>query len=513
MSLSVTLFGNRTVSERKARVLTVLCLTVGSVVAMAAMVAVPERANAATFEEDFDSGSVTTVSQSLFNVDANPNLIVATDPDCESSPKCVRRPTTGNVYRATAEIGFADQGQFVMFALKEAQINNYIEFQVNASTTGGATIRWEFLGGINIVGNGMSSEGFDFSTTTDEWHGFIIEWRKEEDGDFLEWRGSVTRGVQVNSTAWKSSGVLAGQEMSVTFGLGKNTGTNNSPVVDSATIVTGNAVSGVVGELSSGFNAQTFTRFLDLSFSGTDALIDYYLEEGEIDTTRAETNPTLVRLQYAKQPDVDFSGIGEAINNQIFGSSTATIDLSGLTNGTYDLLIQFANQGTILGGPVPFPDSYIYATVDVSGNTITILGDVEYYDGTAAQDEQSLRACGLTDISGCIINSFVALFIPSTDSLEALADFNDDLSGRFPFAYVYDFQTLVTSLFTDTTQSVPTFEVAFAGGTLTLLSQSQLQAVPYVPFIRTTVGFLLWVTFAFAMYRRTLNIFNPHQTI
>lgn len=455
MQLNHCLSWNTTVSERVARVLTVVCLSVASVVAVATVAVWPQSANAQTYIELPANVVSTGVGTADFTVDFTP----------------------------------AYQAGWVSVA-NDRNVTDYVR-TINDSSTH----CYPRAGGSSGVVNGTLTYGLNSAThqTNNQTGGSP---NCASSGTYYNWYYMWTGGVpnyDCNGTQ--------GQCYYASYYYNANSNTfSNTPTMQNV-------------QYQSGFNATTQTRFTSLSFTGKQASVGYFLETSEIDTTRPETNPTLVRIQYAKRPDVEFSGRSESIDNSVYGTSTVTSDLTVLTNGTYDLLVTFANTGTLFGGAVPFPDSYIYATVDVSGQTITIIGDLEFYDGTTPIDEQALRDCSLTAISGCIINAFTVLFVPSTESLSELSEFNDTLSGKFPFAYLYDFQSSIGALFGDTSQSVPTFEVAFAGGTLTLLSQAQLEAVPYVPFIRTTVGFLLWVVFAFTMYRRTLNIFNPQQTI
>jgi len=265
-------------------------------------------------------------------------------------------------------------------------------------------------------------------------------------------------------------------------------------------------------QYSSGFNSQTFTRFTALSFSGTNASVQYFLEETEIDTTRAETNPTLVRLQYAKQPDTQFSGVSGAIDPSVFGTSTEVISLSALTNGTYDLLITFANQGTVISGVVPFPESYIYATISKSGSVITLVGTVEYYDGTVALEDQELQPCGITALSGCITNAFSYLFVPSEESALQMTQTFATLEEKAPFVYFYQLQTAIVDVWSSPSE-LPTISVPFGSSEITLLSAGLISAVPFVSTVRNIIGALIWLLLGLTIYRRTLKIFDNQTAV
>jgi hypothetical protein len=321
-------------------------------------------------------------------------------------------------------------------------------------------------------------------------------------GDLLSFQEGQQYGMQMSANTAGFNGQQRFQRSSTT-----GTGIITATITANDSFTSGNV------SLSSGFFATTNTRFTDVSFTGTDATVEYFLDENEIDSSIPERNPSLIRYSYAKQPDTEFSAFSLDIDETTFGTSTNLADFSGLTNGTYDVLIQFSNLGVPFGGPVPFPDSYVYLTIDKSGNNITIEGNVEFYDGTTPLSEDEWQQCGLTELTGCITNAFRFLFVPDPSVLNEVSTVSDQLETTFPFAYLYDFQTVVSSLFGDYSAAVPTFQIAFAGSSITLLSDDLLSNVPFVPFIRTTLGWLLWFGFAWAMYRRTLNIFNQNQTI
>jgi len=263
-----------------------------------------------------------------------------------------------------------------------------------------------------------------------------------------------------------------------------------------------------------GFNAVTNTRFLDVDFNGTSTVeidVSYFLDEEEIDSTISQYNPTLVRFNTALRPGTDFSRQAESISNTVFGTSTVSTSFTGLADGVYDLSIDFANGGTAFGSPQPFPFSYVYTSFTIAGGVLTATSSLEFYDYANINNETTYKPCSITEIGGCIINAFVFLFVPSTDSINSFFELNETLSTKFPFAYLYDFQSSITSLFNPSPTASSTISYDFAGlGELSLISQAQLEAVPYASFIKVTLGYLMWIAFASLMYRRTLKIFNQN---
>jgi hypothetical protein len=260
-----------------------------------------------------------------------------------------------------------------------------------------------------------------------------------------------------------------------------------------------------------GFNSVTNTRFLTLGFTGDQANVSYFLDLNEVDNSVPSRNPTLVRFSYAKKPNLDFSAKSFNINNTISATSSVNGDLSALVNGTYDLLIQFSNLGVPFGGVIPFPESYIYATIDKVGNNITLVNTAEFYDGQSSIDDDMLLECSIYSISGCIINSFRYLFIPSTSSFNNFSLLNETLSGKFPFAYAYGFNDSINTLYNSGQIASSEITVPFGTfGNITLLSSSLIASVPFAALIKMLLGYLIWLMFAIQVYRRTLTVFNTN---
>jgi len=265
-------------------------------------------------------------------------------------------------------------------------------------------------------------------------------------------------------------------------------------------------------DFDANFNFVTETRFTDLDISGTSSVnidVEYYIDGAEINTSISEFNPTLVSFSVALRPDTEFSSYSNAIDPLISGTSTSSFSFGSLADGTYDLLIQFSNLGVPFGSARPFPQSYIYTDFTLTGGVLTATGTVEYYDGLA-EPINRYKPCSVVEISGCISNAMVDLFIPASTTLQETTDTFTSLQGKFPFAYVYDFQASVADLYSTSTASA-TIAYNFAGlGTLTLISKAQLQALPMASTVRTILGYLLWLMFFAQMYRRTLTIFNQN---
>jgi len=241
----------------------------------------------------------------------------------------------------------------------------------------------------------------------------------------------------------------------------------------------------------------------------------YYLDPNEVDRTNSLYNPTQVKYTIAKRPATTTSAVGQNISATSTGYGTSTNAYSGLSAGTYEVLVTFSNGGCSIGLSLcPFPDSYSYITFDVnaSGTLIANTQFIEYYDSLTPTPDQTYekQLCNLTNLSGCISNAFAFLFIPSDASLARFTTLNNTLSTKFPFAYAYDFSDTVSTLYTTTATESGTLTVPFGTfGDLTLISESQLSAIPFASTLKTLLSYILWIMFMIAMYRRTLTIFNP----
>jgi hypothetical protein len=169
-----------------------------------------------------------------------------------------------------------------------------------------------------------------------------------------------------------------------------------------------------------GFNNVFNTRFLSATTTGDILYVDYILDEDEVIPTNPRFNPTLVKFSYSKQPTNSFTSVSQAISNSNFATSTVNNDFSSLSQGLYDVLIQFSNHSSLFDENLqPFPDSYVYLTLDVTNQGIQIIGDIELYDSNTLL-AQELRPCRLDDLEACLIGAAVTLFVPSQDTVNSI---------------------------------------------------------------------------------------------
>jgi len=219
------------------------------------------------------------------------------------------------------------------------------------------------------------------------------------------------------------------------------------------TVPTGEGEFNPLGGFSYGFNSNLDTKFLtiDITNDGNDVLIDidYFLEEDEINTNIPEFNPTSVSASFVERPLTDFALIGTNIDNSQTATQTVSITIpDGSINntGTFDLLIQFDNLNRLFSGIRPFADVFIYTQFTLSNKIITATGTPEFYDVTAVATSTTVyRACGITDIDGCLVNAFSFLFVPTDITTNSFANLVNITEDKFPFAYFFEIQDIIAT--------------------------------------------------------------------
>lgn len=271
-----------------------------------------------------------------------------------------------------------------------------------------------------------------------------------------------------------------------------------------------NTIQSVTG---TGFNSVMNTRFTDLDITGTSTLnidVDYFLDGDEIDTTVSAKNPTWVKFWYADRASTstDFEKINEVIS-VVAGSSTVDTNITGLADGTYDLLIGFSNFGCSAGlSDCPFPDSYVYSSFTIGGGVLTATGTNEFYDRTSPIQDNTYQECGITNIGGCLINAGLYLFVPDDDSIQQISDSFEGLQTTFPFVYAFQANDYIDTLFSATSTDAG-IVASTTLGTITFVNRAMLEAVPYSDTFRTIIAYSMWLTFLWGAYRVVLKMFNP----
>lgn len=254
------------------------------------------------------------------------------------------------------------------------------------------------------------------------------------------------------------------------------------------------------------------TRFIDVNFTGTStslfADIDYFIETSEL---TAENRPDWISVNIMEKGFFDDTQIlarNKIITPLIQGSASTTINLSGYSfpDGDYVGYFNFWNLNT---NKITFARTAINVDFTISGGVVTSVTPV-VYDGTVSPEIQQLD-CGITAIDGCLSKALAFMFLPSEQSLSQFSDLKASLDTKAPFIYTSQISDMMNDLYTSSATASSSISYEFGTlGTITLISVSQLQSVSYTSWIRTIVGYLMYITFAWILYRRTLKIFNAN---
>lgn len=171
-------------------------------------------------------------------------------------------------------------------------------------------------------------------------------------------------------------------------------------------------------------------------------------------------------------------------------SVSRNLPFSGAYSVTGRLWDSVNATGTPLTDPIYF---FLGATSTVSTTTQANLpGDPTPID------------CGTFDVGCYIKNAMIWLFWPDQSSL---AKFNSlTLENSFPFAYAYQIDNLRDELFDASETGSSTISVTVPNfGTITFLSKSMLEAVPYASLVKTILGWILWLMAVEYIYYRILR--------
>jgi hypothetical protein len=230
-----------------------------------------------------------------------------------------------------------------------------------------------------------------------------------------------------------------------------------------------------------GLFSDTETRFTDVTVSGTSTVnveVDYYLDSNEVKTSISELNPTLVNFSLSLRPSTSFTTYGVTIDPETTGNQTTEYNFTSLSDGTYDLKIEFSNiPCNFDAGPCPFPDSYAYTEFTIASGTLESFGELELYDSQSFNDLESIYSpCGITQIDGCLKNVVVWAFVPGEFSTAYWQETLDYAETKTPFVYAFQFQSEMQELADNASGTLPTVSVNLPPlGNITLIDSAWME--------------------------------------
>jgi hypothetical protein len=251
--------------------------------------------------------------------------------------------------------------------------------------------------------------------------------------------------------------------------------------------------SGVVNNV--GFNKNT--RFIDATATTTgtstiDFDVSWLLDANEINSGVSALNPTGIKIQFSERPTTNLSARTFTIASTTGTSSdifSIPLDDFGF-DGVFDIAIRFTNVACDLGfGDCPFPDSYLYFSVEMASGTIVALGNTENYNTVDVQPEQ--ETCSITNITACIVNALVYVFVPSQGAIDDVLDVRGDLDNVIPFGYFTQALDAINGIDASTTPAYIMPEIPF-------------QEAIFDP-LKDGLSVMLWGVFAFVFYNKRLK--------
>lgn len=253
------------------------------------------------------------------------------------------------------------------------------------------------------------------------------------------------------------------------------------------------------------------TKFLSatLSASGTlTAVVNYYIDTD--DFVGQYDRPDVVLINISNLDTTQFESKQKLILPLSTGNASTTINLNNtIPDGEYSAQINFWNmfsQNFVLNR------TYLTINFTVSGGSVITQAVVDSSDAIFPFSATAYEECGITNITGCINNSFRFLFYPSTESIDSFTTQYQAVQQKAPFVYVYQASDLLTSMYNGTAGSIPALTLETGIGDITLISEPQLAEIPYVSLLRTLIGYGLWLMLFTVLYRKTLSI-HDKQTV
>lgn len=229
-------------------------------------------------------------------------------------------------------------------------------------------------------------------------------------------------------------------------------------------------------------------------------VITYYIDLSEFSNQYDRPDTMVFNLRTVSNTQIE--QIQKLILPLTQGTSTVTLNgVVTIANNTYAIdyfFWNFASQRVV------FNRSYLTQTFLVTGSTISNLQN-NYYSGVSTLDEWQDRECSFTKMDGCIINAMHFLFAPSTIAVNQLKETYQLLWNKAPFAYISDISQIVSELFPGGTSNY-TIGINTGLGNFVFFDTNTFNSMPYREQLRGLMAAVLWIGFAFLMYRKAINI-------
>jgi len=198
---------------------------------------------------------------------------------------------------------------------------------------------------------------------------------------------------------------------------------------------------------------------------------------------------------------------GDIVAIRFYSSSAINHDQYGSTATS---TIQLSDSPSSAPGTLTY-NFYPAVTIYTVGGT-----GLSTFNPTAVTQARVKEDCGITAIDGCIINGLVWAFYPSA-TVNMFAD-SPSLASTTPFAQIWAMKTVWATIFsgtsgTSTGTTTLDIQIAPLGLATTTLHAGALQdivagssAQDLFNQIRDMIKYLLWTSFAFAVFKFALKV-------
>lgn len=222
----------------------------------------------------------------------------------------------------------------------------------------------------------------------------------------------------------------------------------------------------------------------------------------------------LAEFQVGNRPDYISLNVLDTQGNQIDvksafilpliqGTSTKSIVSSAsYPDGDY---IAYANFWNVQNNNITFNRTSAILRFTVAAGTVSAY-TATVDTGLTELEPVEYEVCSVLDIGCYIKNAFKYLFYPTTTSIAGFLQLKDSLNQRIPFVYINQALSLKQQIYSSTA-SLPTVSIdTGALGTITFISQSQVESIPYASTIRSLIAAGMWITLLYGLYRMGLRI-------
>jgi len=216
--------------------------------------------------------------------------------------------------------------------------------------------------------------------------------------------------------------------------------------------------------------------------------------------------------------------VNQTFNVQ-YNTGTTTPDFARLLFSSGNQSIVPFDSSTLVSGlnsfshtqSFPALEDNITAKIQLISGTSTILYESPEYvynvSLTVSDVDQQLETCDQYNIllKG-VCKVFYFLFVPSNTAVASFMEVKTQMDTRIPFVYVGQAQDMFQTLY-GTTGSMPSISVPFGTwGSVELISQAKLEAIPFVDDVRLLISAGMWVLFLYGMYKMGLGV-HDKQTV